>query len=128
MSEPRISISESDLHLSSEDRFDRFRLIGWWDQERLAKSRVLVIGASALGNEIIKNLAMLGVGNLFITDLDRIENSNLSRSILYREADNGLGKAEVAARGTRYLPAKSCIFTTAMSFMTWALACFDGQT
>jgi adenylyltransferase/sulfurtransferase len=81
-----------------EDRFDRFRLIDWWDQKKLAQAKVLVIGAGALGNEIIKNLALLGVGQLFIADMDRIENSNLSRSILYRHADNGSFKAEVAAR------------------------------
>jgi molybdopterin/thiamine biosynthesis adenylyltransferase/ubiquitin-protein ligase len=101
VSATRVSITESDLHLKSDDRFDRFRLIGWWDQERLAKARVLVIGAGALGNEIIKNLALLGVGDVFIADLDRIENSNLSRSVLYREADNGSSKAEVAARAAR---------------------------
>ena len=80
-----------------DDRFQRFSLISWWDQKRLAAARVLVIGAGALGNEIIKNLALLGVGNLFIADMDRIENSNLSRSVLYRESDNGQPKALVAA-------------------------------
>jgi adenylyltransferase/sulfurtransferase len=84
-----------------EDRFARFRLISWWDQKRLAAARVLVIGAGALGNEIVKNLALLGIGNLFIADMDRIENSNLSRSVLYRETDNGAPKSEVAARAAR---------------------------
>ena len=56
---------------AEEDRFDRFRLIGWWDQERLRAARVLVVGAGALGNEIIKNLALLGVGRLFVADRDR---------------------------------------------------------
>ena len=85
----------------SDGRFDRFKLIGWWDQQRLASARVLVIGAGALGNEIIKNLALLGVGNLLIADMDRVENSNLSRSVLYREADNGSMKATVAAQAAR---------------------------
>jgi adenylyltransferase/sulfurtransferase len=84
-----------------DERFDRFNLIGWWDQSRLARARVLVCGAGALGNEIIKNLALLGVGNLFVADMDRVENSNLSRSVLYREADNGAFKATVAARGAK---------------------------
>src|SRR5688572_19131547 len=88
---------------TSEDRFSRFKLIGWWDQERLAKARVVVIGAGALGNEIVKNLALLGVGNVFIADLDRIELSNLSRSVLFRAADCGRSKAEVAAERAREL-------------------------
>ena len=62
---------------------------------------MLVVGAGALGNEIIKNLTLLGVGNLVIADLDKIENSNLSRSILYRESDNGTYKADAAARAAR---------------------------
>src|SRR3954468_19040666 len=89
------------LHDADDARFGRFRLIGWWDQARLSRARVLVVGAGALGNEIIKNLALLGVGNLFIADMDRVENSNLSRSVLYRESDNGKFKATAAARGAR---------------------------
>ncbi len=73
-------------------------MISWWDQKKLSQARVLVVGAGALGNEIIKNLALLGIGNIFVADMDRIENSNLSRSILYRSSDNGSLKAEVAAR------------------------------
>jgi adenylyltransferase/sulfurtransferase len=85
----------------ADDRFHRFKLIGWWDQCKLARARVLVVGAGALGNEIIKNLALLGVGRLFIADLDRIENSNLSRSPLYRPADEGKPKATTAAAAAR---------------------------
>jgi adenylyltransferase/sulfurtransferase len=81
----------------TDDRFARFRLIAWWDQERLKRARVVVIGAGALGNEIIKNLALLGVGNIFVADRDQVESSNLSRSILFRPADRGRSKATVAA-------------------------------
>ncbi len=55
----------------------------------------------ALGNEIVKNLALLGVGHVLIVDMDRIENSNLSRSVLYRASDNGSYKATAAARAAR---------------------------
>src|SRR5256885_8187861 len=84
-----------------DDRFHRFKLIGWWDQNKLARAKIVVIGAGALGNEIVKNLALLGIGNVFIADKDRIENSNLSRSVLYRESDAGQSKARVAASSAR---------------------------
>lgn len=92
----RITVEQANA--DRDDRFHRFGLIQWWDQKKLKAAKVLVIGAGALGNEIVKNLALLGIGNVLIADMDRIENSNLSRSILYRKADNGSFKSEVAAR------------------------------
>jgi molybdopterin/thiamine biosynthesis adenylyltransferase len=85
------------LESPPEHRFSRFEAIKWWRQERLRGARVLVIGAGALGNEVIKNLALLGVGQVVIADMDRIEQSNLSRSVLFRESDEGRYKADTAA-------------------------------
>src|SRR5580704_17798664 len=82
----------------SEDRFSRLRLISWWDQEKIAKCRLLVVGAGALGNEILKNAALLGFTQVVVVDIDRIEESNLSRAVLYRSGDVGKFKAEAAAR------------------------------
>jgi len=92
---PALDVSMED------DRYSRFRLIPWWNQELLHRTRILVIGAGALGNEIVKNLALLGVGHILVCDMDRIENSNLSRAILFRQANEGEYKAEVIARAAR---------------------------
>jgi molybdopterin/thiamine biosynthesis adenylyltransferase len=91
----------ANVNEARDDRFHRFKLIGWWDQERLRNAKVLVVGAGALGNEIVKNLALLGVGNLFVIDLDAIEHSNLSRSVMFRARDEGRPKAEVIAEAAR---------------------------
>jgi adenylyltransferase/sulfurtransferase len=89
------------VHIAEEKRFDRFRRISWWDQQKLAAAKIVVIGAGALGNEIVKNLALLGVGNIFVADLDQIEESNLSRSILFRAEDCGRAKSQVAIDSAR---------------------------
>jgi len=90
-----LTVQNSDLH---EDRFSRLRLIPWWDQAKLAACKVLVIGAGALGNEILKNLVLLGFRRIVVVDSDRIDVSNLSRTILYRSEDVGEFKVNVAAR------------------------------
>lgn len=92
--ENNIELKSSDFE---EDRYSRLRLIPWWDQDRLKNASIMVVGAGAIGNELIKNLALLGIGHIYIYDMDDIENTNLTRSILYRRKDVGRYKAEVAA-------------------------------
>ncbi|MCS7303750.1 MAG: ThiF family adenylyltransferase [Thermoguttaceae bacterium] len=84
-----------------EGRFARLTAIQWWDHQRVAGARVLVIGAGALGNEVVKNLALLGVGHLVIVDRDCVEMSNLTRSVLFRESDTGRPKASCAAQAAQ---------------------------
>jgi molybdopterin/thiamine biosynthesis adenylyltransferase len=92
-----------DLLDTERDRYHRQSLIEWWDQSRLASAKLLVIGAGALGNEILKLLGLIGVGRTLIFDLDHIERSNLSRCVLFRDHDEGRPKAEVAAERMREL-------------------------
>ncbi|MBK8550871.1 MAG: ThiF family adenylyltransferase [Ignavibacteria bacterium] len=79
----------------NDDRYSRLELINWWDQDILKNAKILVAGCGALGNEIVKNLAMLGVGNICVVDMDKVEKSNLSRSVLFRKDDEGKSKAQV---------------------------------
>src|SRR5258708_12066513 len=85
------------------DRDATLKLIDWFDVDRVRAAKILVIGAGAIGNEVLKNLALLGIGHIFIVDRDTIEMSNLSRSVLYRAADSGKDKASTAARAVREL-------------------------
>lgn len=89
-----LELQSSDFE---EDRYSRLRLIPWWDQDRLKNATIMVVGAGAIGNELIKNLTLLGIGRILIYDMDAIESTNLTRSILYRARDVGRYKAEVAA-------------------------------
>lgn len=77
-----------------------YTLLSWFKMEKVKNARILVAGAGALGNEVIKNLALFGVGHIFVVDFDRIEISNLTRSVLFREEDaySHAFKSEVAAR------------------------------
>jgi adenylyltransferase/sulfurtransferase len=100
-------MSESEFDLSglrlSDDRYDRQKRIQWWNQDCLDKARVMVVGAGALGNEAIKLLTLVGVGNLLVVDFDTIETSNLSRSVLFRESDIGRRKVDAAVERAREL-------------------------
>jgi len=104
--------------IDDDDRYSRLRLIGWWDQTRLARARVLVVGAGALGNEVLKNLALLGVGQIFLVDFDHIEKSNLTRSVLFRQRDCGRPKAEAAAAAVRELNPDTQVVALLANVMT----------
>ena len=96
---------EKPLHIPNlqTDRLGTFEFISWWEREKVQNAHVLVVGAGALGNDVIKNLALMGVGYIYIVDFDTIEAANLSRSVLFRESDNRRSKAEVAAARARAL-------------------------
>lgn len=85
------------------DRYMRHQMISWFDQDRIKTARIGVLGAGAVGNEVIKNLVLLGVGEIDIYDFDTIESHNLTRSVLFRPSDVGAKKANVASERAREL-------------------------
>jgi len=87
-----------DLSEEERDLYDRqFRLEGW-SQEIVKNSKVLIVGVGGLGCEIAKNLAMVGVGQLDLIDMDIIEFSNLNRQLLFVDTEMGEPKVIAAAR------------------------------
>lgn len=77
-----------------------YTLLSWFKKEKVKNARVLVAGAGALGNEVVKNLALFGIGQIYVVDFDKIEISNLTRSVLFREEDayNHSYKSEIVAK------------------------------
>lgn len=83
-----------------DDRMDRSRRVGWIDLDRLGRCRVLVLGAGALGNEVVKDLILSGIKDITVLDMDRVVLSNLNRCLFFDEADarRRSFKAKVVAR------------------------------
>lgn len=70
--------------------------------EKLKKLKLFLVGAGAIGCEVLKNWAMMGVacgegGGINVTDMDSIEKSNLNRQFLFRDTDVGELKSKIAA-------------------------------
>lgn len=86
------------IEIGAEGRYERLELMPWWDTAKMRRSRLLVVGAGAVGNEVLKNLALLGAGTVYVVDHDVVETTNLARCILFRAGDEGEAKAAVAAR------------------------------
>lgn len=86
--------------MSGFTRYSRqvvLREIGVNGQQLLRDSSALVVGLGGLGSVATLYLAGAGVGRLIVSDLDRVDRSNLQRQLLYTEADVGRSKLEAAA-------------------------------
>ena len=79
------------------DRYSRHNLIDWFSQDEVSEKSVCVIGAGAVGNEVLKSLVLLGVGKVTVFDFDTIEEHNLTKSVLFRSSDIGKSKAAIAS-------------------------------
>nr|CAD2125795.1 unnamed protein product [Meloidogyne enterolobii] len=90
-----------------QTRYDgQAAVFGWSFQAALSKQNWFIVGAGAIGCELFKNMAMMGLaagngGLLKVTDPDTIEVSNLNRQFLFRRPDVGKKKSEVAARSMK---------------------------
>ncbi len=94
-------LSASELH-----RYSRQILLPGFDQtgqEKLKQGSVLVIGAGGLGSPVLLYLAAAGVGRIGIVDFDVVDASNLQRQVLYKTADVGESKAQLATERLKEL-------------------------
>lgn len=94
MSEEKIVPGQID-----EDRLERSRRINWLDVDSVVRSKVLVVGAGALGNEVVKDLVLSGCRDITLVDMDHVVRSNLNRCVFFREGDAAAKrmKADVVA-------------------------------
>lgn len=77
-------------------------------QEKLSSQKYFLVGAGAIGCELLKNFALIGLGageegHITLTDMDYIERSNLNRQFLFRSPDIGKPKSEVAAKAVQVM-------------------------
>ncbi len=85
------------------DKLDRQKRIMNWEQESISKSNILIVGAGALGNEVVKSLLQIGANNITLVDFDTVVKANLNRSVFFTEedAENKRLKAEAIAEKAR---------------------------
>ncbi len=85
------------MEYDNNDRFAIYKLMAYFREDVVREGKVFCAGAGALGNEVLKNFALLGVGELWLADFDDIDRSNLAKSVLFRQSDIGRPKVEVAS-------------------------------
>ena len=97
------TLTEADC-APSDSRYDgQIAVFGRAFHEKITNYRQFLVGAGAIGCEMLKNWSMMGLatgpkGQIYVTDMDSIEKSNLNRQFLFRPKDLGAFKAEAAAR------------------------------
>ncbi|GFZ44106.1 Ubiquitin-activating enzyme E1 1 [Saitozyma sp. JCM 24511] len=99
---PREEPSEADCQPLGSRYDGQIAVFGKAFQDRIANQRQFLVGSGAIGCEMLKNWAMMGLasgpnGVIHVTDLDTIEKSNLNRQFLFRAKDVGKFKADSAA-------------------------------
>ncbi len=106
-----------DNFSGSGDRYSRqvlFSPIGSKGQEKLGKSKIVIIGCGGLGSVIASNMARAGTGTLRIIDKDRLELSNLQRQLLFDERDVASRSPKVEAARNKLININSGIHIEAI--------------
>lgn len=98
-SAPKPTFSETELNRYA--RHIVMREVGGTGQKRLKNAKVLVIGAGGLGSPALLYLAAAGVGTIGVIDDDEVDNSNLQRQVIHRDADIGLPKVFSAEKAMK---------------------------
>ncbi|KAF2199069.1 ubiquitin-activating enzyme E1 [Delitschia confertaspora ATCC 74209] len=100
---PQSTQRSEELCKPQNSRYDgQIAVFGTEFQEKIANVKEFLVGAGAIGCEMLKNWAMMGLGSgpkgkIWVTDNDSIEKSNLNRQFLFRPADVGKLKSDCAA-------------------------------
>eukprot|EP00184_Porphyridium_aerugineum_P006310 CAMPEP_0184706368 /NCGR_PEP_ID=MMETSP0313-20130426/36723_1 /TAXON_ID=2792 /ORGANISM="Porphyridium aerugineum, Strain SAG 1380-2" /LENGTH=1155 /DNA_ID=CAMNT_0027167921 /DNA_START=364 /DNA_END=3832 /DNA_ORIENTATION=+ len=103
---PEPSPSEEDCAPLGSRYDGQIAVFGKSFQQKIGNLKYFLVGAGAIGCEMLKNWAMMGIGSgpegmIFVTDMDQIEKSNLSRQFLFRDKDIGSSKSSAAAAATK---------------------------
>ena len=89
---------------------DQIKIYGRAVQEKLMNTKLFMVGAGALGCELIKAFALMGIGcgtgKVHCTDNDNIEVSNLNRQFLFRKQHVGHSKSETACATAKGMNSK----------------------
>ncbi|MEM1554432.1 MAG: ThiF family adenylyltransferase [Thermoproteota archaeon] len=98
-----MSIRRINKYDINEDVFSRQVLIEGWNQKTIEKGKVFLAGAGALGNEVVKNLVLAGIGKIYIMDFDYVIKANLNRCILFdlEDAELKIPKVEAIAKNIK---------------------------
>jgi ubiquitin-activating enzyme E1 len=104
---PTNSARSEELCKPLNSRYDgQIAVFGREFQEKLGNIQEFLVGAGAIGCEMLKNWAMIGLavgpkGKISVTDMDSIEKSNLNRQFLFRPKDVGKLKSDCAAEAVQ---------------------------